>query len=135
MLEILQSLIATLQGDTTLTSIVPASNISVGPVDIVTETQSGLRIPQINIRIVSEISRSVPLNTRDTMVQIDIWDRNSQLELETIYERVITLLNYTSGNQGSAHIFWEVLGGAVDQYETDRGIFHRAVTYRIWAVK
>lgn len=135
MLEILQNIIAVLKGDTTLTNIVPAVNILVGPVDVVTETQNGLKMPQINLHVISEVSRSVPSNTRDTLVQLDIWDRNSQLELETIYERIITLLNYTSPTQGSAKIFWERLGGSVDQYESDRRIWHKAVTFNIWSIK
>lgn len=135
MLEILQSIISVLTGDATLTAIVPSTNIMVGPVDIVTESQAGLIMPQINVHVVSEVSRSVPLNTRDTLIQIDIWSRTSQLELENIYERVVALLNYSSPSQGTAKIFWERLGGAVDQYEGDRGIWHRSVTYNIWAVK
>ena len=124
-----------MQGDATLTAIVPVANISAGPVDIVTETQANLRMPAINIHMNSELSRSVPLNTRDSVVQIDIWSINNQLELETIYERVITLLNYQSANQGSAHIFWQRLGGGVDLYESDRGIWHKAVSYNAWAQK
>jgi len=135
MLEILQNLIAVLTGDATLTAIVPATSIMTGPVDIVTETQSGLLMPQINIHVISEVSRSVPLNTRDTLIQMDIWSRNDLMEVLTIYERVITLLNYTSPTQGSAKIFWERLGGAVDQYESDRGIWHRAITFNIWSQK
>ncbi len=135
MLEILQSVVSVLIGDTNLTNLVPAANIMVGPVDIVTETQAGLLQPQVNIHVVSEVSRSVPLNTRDTLVQVDIWSRNSQLEVENIYERIIQLLNYTSPTSGSAKIFWERLGGAVDQYESDRRIWHKSVTYNIWAQK
>lgn len=135
MLEILQNLISVLTNDATLNVIVPTANIFVGPVDVVTETQAGLLEPQINIHVISEVSRSIPSNTRDTLIQIDIWSRNNQLEIETIYERIITLLNYTSPTQGGAKIFWERLGGAIDQYETDRRIFHRAVTYNFWAQK
>jgi hypothetical protein len=135
MLEILQNMISVLTGDATLISLVPATNILVGPVDIVTEAQLGLILPQVNLQTVSEVSRSVPSNTRDTDIQIDIWSRVSQLEIENIYERIITLLNYTSPVQGSAKIFWERLGGAVDQYEGDRRIWHRAMTYRVWAIK
>ena len=135
MLEILQSLISVLTGDATLTALVPASNIMTGPVDIVTETQSGLLQPQVNIHIISEVSRSVPLTTRDTLVQIDVWSRTSMEEVENIYERIISLLNYTSPTSGSAKIFWERLGGVVDQYESDRRIWHRSVTYNLWSSK
>lgn len=135
MLEILQSLISVLTGDATLTALVPATSIMTGPVDIVTESQAGLLQPQVNIHIVSEVSRSVPRTTRDTLVQIDVWSRTSMLEVVNIYERIITLMNYTSPISGSAKIFWERLGGAVDQYESDRRIWHRAVTYNVWSAK
>jgi hypothetical protein len=135
MLEILQNLIAVFKANAPLTAIVPTANILVGPVDIVTETQAGLILPQINLRVVSEFSRSVPSNTRDTSVQIDIWSRNSQLEIEQIYEIIVPLLNYTSPTQGTAKVFWERLGGAVDQYEGDRRIWHRATTFVFWSQK
>ena len=135
MLEILTNLIATLKASGSLTAIVPAANILVGPVDVVTETQAGLMLPQINIHVVSEVSRSVPSNTRDTSIQIDIWSRNSQLEIENIYEIIVPLLNYSSPVQGTAKVFWERLGGAVDQYESDRRIWHRATTFVFWSQK
>lgn len=135
MLEILTSIISVLTGDATLTAIVPATSIMTGPVDIVTETNTGLIQPQINVHVVSEVSRSVPSTTRDTLIQIDIWSRTSMLEVVNIYERVITLLNYTSPVSGSAKIFWERLGGAVDQYESDRRVWHRAITYNVWSAK
>ena len=135
MLEILTNLIATLKASGSLTAIVPAANILVGPVDVVTETQAGLMLPQINIHVVSEVSRSVPSNTRDTSIQIDIWSRNSQLEIENIYEIIVPLLNYSSPVQGTAKVFWERLGGAVDQFEQDRRIWHRACTFVFWSQK
>jgi hypothetical protein len=135
MLEILQSIISVFTGDVNLTNLIPASNILTGPVDIVTEGQSDLIMPQLNIHVISEVSRSVPLRTRDTLIQIDIWSRTSMLEIENIYERIIALLNYTSPTSGSTKIFWERLGGAVDQFEQDRRIWHRAVTYNVWSQK
>ena len=135
MLEILENFITILQGDATLTAIVPAANISVGPADIVTEAQPTIRYPGINLRIVSEVSRSVPLYTRDTQVQLDIWSNNSQLEIENIYERVILLLNYASGSNGQSYTFWQRLGSATDIYETQQRIWHRATTFPVWSIK
>lgn len=135
MLEILQNMVSVLKTDGTLTAIVPADNIMVGPIDITVETQTGLIMPQINLHTVSEVSRSVPIQTRDTQIQIDIWSRTGQLEIENIYERVITLLNYQSPIQGTAKLFWERLGSAVDLYESDRRIWHRAITYVVWSHK
>lgn len=139
MLEILQNIMSVLTGDSTLLALInqpnPATHIMAGPVDIVTETQAGLIMPQINVHVVSEVGRAIPTNTRDTLIQIDIWSRTSLLETVNIYERIITLLNYTSPTQGSAKIFWERLGGAIDQYESDRRIWHRSVTYNVWSQK
>lgn len=134
MLEIFQNFISILSGDATLTAIV-GTNIFTGPVDITMEKQKELLYPQINLFQVSEVQRSNPLNTRDTQVQMDIWSRTSQLELETIYERVITLLSYETTDQSTAHIFWTRLDGGVDHYEADRRIWHRAVTFRVWSMK
>lgn len=134
MLEIFQNFYGTLSNDTQLTNIV-GSNIFTGPVDIIMEKQSDLLYPQINLWQVGEIQRSNPLNTRDTQVQMDIWSRNSQLELETIYERIIALLSYETADQSTAHIFWSRLDGGVDHYESDRRIWHRAVTFRVWSMK
>src|SRR3972149_7022772 len=126
MKNVLIKIVDVLKNDATLTAIVPSTQIFVGPVDVVTEVQAELLLPQINIHQVSESSRSVPLNVRDTIIQLDIWSRNSQLEVEDIYERIITLLNYLSVDQGVNHIFWEKLSGATDLYESDRRIWHRA---------
>lgn len=135
MLEILQKLISVLTANATVTAIVPVTSIMVGPVDVTMEKQDTLIYPQINIFVVSETQRSNPLGTRDTRVQIDLWSRNSQLEIEQMYEAVITALSYQISDQGSAHIFWQRLGGAVDLYESDRRIWHRAVDYVCWSIK
>jgi hypothetical protein len=135
MLEIIQKIIATLVADSTLTAIVPANNILYGPVDIVEWQQSGLNLPQINIYTPEESTRPVPTNARDTTIQLNIWSRNSMIEVVTVYERVIQLLNYITANQSTAHIFWSIQSGMNDQVETDRRIFHRSVIFKIWSVK
>lgn len=135
MLEIFQKMITLLTGDSTLTAIVPSASITVGPVDITMEKQSELRYPSIVLSQVSEAVRTVPQNARDTQVQLDIWSRKSQLEVETIYERVLELINYQSGDQSTAHVFWQRLGGAVDLFEQDRRVWHRACTFQVWSMK
>ena len=135
MLELLEKIIAVLTADTALTAIVPSTQILTGPVDIVMETQRQLIYPQINIHSVSEVQRSNPLATRDTQIQLDIWSRDSQLQLEHIYEEVINALSYMTTNQSTAHIFWSRLGGAIDDYESDRRIWHRACTFVFWTIK
>lgn len=135
MLEILQYIISILTADATLTSIIPATQIFTGPVDVATEAQSQLLLPQINIHCVSESVRTVPINCRDTIIQIDIWSRNDMLEVINVYERILTLLDYNIANEGSAHIFWERLDGSHDQYESDRRIWHRSLSFKAWSQK
>lgn len=135
MLELLEYLINALKTDSTLTAIVPATQIFTGPVDVATEKQAELLLPQINVHIVSEVTRTVPLNVRDTMVQIDIWSRNSLLETINIYEEILNALNYVTADKDTAHIFWQRSGGAADQYESDRRIFHRSITIQAWIIR
>lgn len=134
MLEIFQKMVATLQAASAVTSIV-GTNIYTGPVDIPMENQDSLLYPSVVLSQVTEVQRTVPLGARDTQVQIDLWSRNSQLELENLYEAVIAALSFQSGDQSSAHIFWQRLGGAVDLFESDRRIWHRSCTYTVWSIK
>lgn len=136
MLEILTQIINIFTGDTTLKSLVPAANMFTGPVEIVTEAQANLYYPQIQISVISETTRSVPTNVRDTMVQISVFSKTSQLEVVNIYERVLTLLEYYNATVGStARISWMKVSGMTDQYESDRRIWHRAITVECWAQK
>lgn len=135
MLEIFQKIITILTGDSTLIALCPKANIFTGSADIIQEQQKTLLSPAIILSQVSEIVRTVPLNVRDTQVQLDIWSRNSQLEVEKIYEQVLLLLNFITGEQSTAHIFWGGLDGAVDLFETDRRVWHRSCTFKIWSTK
>lgn len=137
MLEILQKIIALLKGDSTIIGLVPTKNILTGPVDLLSEknTDLGLVLPAIILSVVSEAQRPVPTNTRDTQVQLDVYSRVSMLEVVTIYEQVVAVLSQQTYNQGSAHIFWQLLSGANDAFESDRRIWHRTATFQVWSVK
>lgn len=132
MLNVMSNTVTDLKADGVLTAIVPANNINVGPVDIVQETQTGLMMPMITLHLVSEVSNTVPLATRETYFQLDIWSRTSQLEVEQIYERVLTILNFQTQDNSGTHIYWQRMSSAVDQYESDRRIFHRSCTFMAW---
>ena len=122
----------TLTGYSNLTTLVPSTNMYTGSVDITVEKQSTLPYPQIVLQTISESIRTVPKNTRDSSYQIDIFSRNSQLEIENIYEEIINALNYQSGDESTSHLFWDRLGGTVDMYESDRRIWHRSITFMAW---
>lgn len=133
--EIIQYFISILTTDAPLNAIIPAKNIFTGPVDVTTEAQAQLLLPQINIHIASESQRTVPQFARDTVLQLDIWSRNSQIEVEQVYERILVILSYQIANEGSAHIFWQRLGSGTDMYESDRRIFHKAMSFQVWSIK
>ena len=135
MLEIFEKLITILTTDSTLNAIVPVSNIFVGPVDVLIESQKSLTYPAITMSLVSESFRSVPLSTRDTMIQIDLWSFVNQMQIEQMYEQVVTLLNYYSGDQNSEHTFWEKISSSADQFECDRRLWHRSITLTVWSLK
>ena len=132
MLDVEAKFISVLTTDATLNAVVPTTNIMVGPVDIVQEKRVSLVMPQINIFMIGESVRTVPLAVRDTVLQLDIWSRNSQLEVENIYERVLTLLDFLSTSANTSYIFWQRLGTANDQYESDVRIWHRSCRFSIW---
>lgn len=121
--------------DATLTGIVKPSNIYTGPVDVLVETQPELHMPSIVLSTVSEAQRTVPQGARDTRIQVDLWSRKSQMEIENIYEEILNLFSFQIANQGTAHIFWDRLEGAVDLFESDRRIWHRSVTMVFWSIK
>ena len=134
----MQNIISLLVNDAALQAI-PAPNtlrIFTGPVDIIQQTQASLNYPVIILEQVSEVSRTVPINTRDTQIQLDIISRNSQFELEQLYEEVLNVLNYGFGSMsGGTHLYWERLSGAVDMNESDRRIWRRVLTFTCWSIK
>lgn len=135
MLEIMQYMVAQMQADSTLIAMVPATNIYTGPVDVLVELQSELHMPGIVIWTVSEQQRTVPQGARDTHVQIDIWSRKSQLEVEQIYEEIVNLFSFKTADKDTAHIFWDRLEGSTDMFEEDRRVWHKAVTVTFWSIK
>lgn len=133
MLDIAKKIIDVLINDATLTAIVPAANIFTGPVDIVIEKQTEFFHPMVILSLVSESSRSVPSNVRDTVFQIDIYDRNTYLEMENIYEKILEALNYLSYNEGDSHIFWQRMSASNDDYDSDRRVWHRSFRFTAWS--
>lgn len=134
MLNICNKVVKILMSDPTLTSTVPVSSISVGPVDVIVQKQSELLMPQINIHPISESVSTVPLNTKDTRVQMDIWSRNSEMEVQTIYERVLILLNFQTYDQGGSHVFWQRLENTAVMYDTEVRLWHMSADFVFWSL-
>jgi hypothetical protein len=137
MIEIDKKIAALLVNDATLTAIVPVENIFVGEVDVLAQYSSntGIILPAIVVTTSAESMRPVPSYCRDTQVVIDIYDNTSQIEVETIYERIIDVMSYLTYDKDTAHIFWQLLSGGVDVPESNRRIFHRSMTLQVWSHK
>ena len=116
---------------------VPNLSIFSGSIDIVKQLQKELGFPLIEIHTISEGVRTVPLNTKDTMVQLDIWSRVSELQVQQIYERVLQLLNFqstiTTGNINGTTIEWQRSDGAVEEYASDIRVWKISITLKLWS--
>jgi hypothetical protein len=137
MININQNIISTLINDATLASLmsttVPNLQINVGGVDIVKETQASLAFPMINLHVVSESTRTVPLNAKDTHIQLSIWSRVSELETENIYERVVALLNFINTTVNGTKIEWQRTSGATTDFFTDVSVWQTTVDFVVWS--
>lgn len=138
MTDIIQYMLGLLINDSTLASllntVVPIKTIYSGPVDIVKEAQSTLRFPLMTLTAVSESFRTVPQGARDSRVVIDVWSRNSELEIHKIYEKITSLLNFQQGNSNTSWIAWERGGGLASQYETDIRLWHWSWDVIVWSI-
>lgn len=120
--------IDTLLADSTLRGYV-ARRIYPRDFDIMPDT-----MPMITIADVAGGIRTVPRNCRDMVMQLDIWSNKNQTEVENIYERVTTLLNYLNGLNSGVITWWIREDSQIDISESDdRRIWHKAITYRAWA--
>ena len=138
MKDLNQSIINILVNDSTLASLmnttVPNKQIFTGNVDLIMETKSTINFPAIILSGISEVFRTVPLGARDSRIQLDIWDRTSELDIENIYERVVFLLNYQSGDINTTHIFWQRGSGLTSQYESDMRLWHWTTDLTLWSI-
>jgi len=138
MTDLIQYALGLLKTDSTLAGLLntttPIKTIFSGPVDIVKESQTTLGLPLITITAVSESFRSVPQGARDSRISLDIWSRNSELQVHSIYERVCSLLNFQSGSSNSSWVAWERGSGLVSQYESDARLWHWSCDMTVWSV-
>lgn len=140
MLNLVINIIDTLKNDPTIASFV-GNRVYPQGVDIFPEATANpaqgtsAAFPLITIHTVSEITRTVPLGERETLMQISVWSRLGQLQVEQISERALTVLNFQQFHtgMGTTVLRWQREDAGVDQYESDRRIWHKAITFRAWA--
>ena len=137
MLNLLTQTVATLVNDTTLATLLstttPNKHIFTGRVDIVKEQQNTLGFPMLVLHSVSESYVTVPRNTKESRVQIDIWGRNNEAEVLAIYERLAVLLNFTTGDTSGTHTFWQRGDGFNESFESDASLWHLSFDIFYWS--
>jgi len=131
MLTVTQNIIDVVKADATIKTFINERIYPEG-VDIIPETTL---FPLITIHNISEITLTNPKGERECLVQLSIWSRLSQLETEQIAERLLTILNFQTFNSGYGTTIkrWQREDSGVDLPETDRRIWHKALTFRVWA--
>ena len=138
MTDILQNIISILINDSTLATLmntsVPNKNIFTGAIDIVKETQASLAFPTVILYAISESFRTVPQGVRDSRVQLTLVSRNSEKEVQDMYERIAVLLNFTSGNKNNSWIAWERGSGLSSQYDSSMRLWQLTFDITVWSV-
>ncbi len=141
MLQLVENIINTLLADSTIKQYVN-NRIYPNGVDIYPEAIAppegqtpSAQFPMIAIHTVSEITRTVPLGHRETVIQVSIFSRLSQLEVEEIAEQILSLLNFQNfyNGYGNTILFWQRQDSGIDLFESDRRIWHKALSFRAWA--
>lgn len=129
MLTIFENIINTIKDDTTIQSYVGARVYPEG-VDISPEV-----LPMITVHHIGESVSTVPRNERVLTMQISIWSKLSEVEAIQISERIENLLNFQTFNTGYNTTIqrWQRMDASASLFESDRRIWHRALTFKIWA--
>ena len=140
MLTLIENTINSLLADATIATYVGNRVYPTG-VDIYPEATANpnqgpsAAFPLIVVFTVSEITRTVPLNERETTIQVSIYSRLNQIEVENIAERALSVLNFQQfrSGYGTTILRWQREDAGVDLPETGRRIWHKALTFRAWA--
>ena len=128
MLRAKRLVIDTLKNDATIQGYV-VDRVYAAGIDIIPEI-----LPAITVQDVSESIRTVPLGKKDIIIQVDIWSITNQLEVDNIYERIQTLINFRQlADDGTNQVYWMREDSMVDLPESERRIWHKAIRYRTWA--
>ena len=137
MLAPLQFIVSTLTGNATLAGLmntsIPNKAIYTGDVDVVREQQTTFQYPLLVIHTIADSFERLPLNARETVLQIDIYSRNDELEAVNIYEEIGNILVYENSVQGGTKIWWQRVTDGHDQSEEGMRIFHIPITLKIWS--
>lgn len=92
-------------------------------------------MPCIVVLDVGGSTRTNPRNSRDILLQFSIFSKTNQTEVETIYERLLIVINFINGKTADGTNYWWMREESqADVLESgDRRIWHKAVTFVGWA--
>jgi len=137
MIAQLQNIVSVLSTDSTLAGLmsttVPNKAIYVGDVDIVREQQKTFQYPLLVLHTISDSFERLPLGARETVIQLDVYSRNNEMEAINIYEEIGNVLSYSNATQGGTMIWWQRVTDGHDQSETEMRIWHIPVTLKVWS--
>jgi hypothetical protein len=123
---------AKLQGYLTNAGGNPPYNIYPMGVDNVGENLPAITFSDVGITLLS-----VPRGMHVGRFQLDIWSKISALENENIYARLAQVLNYqndlTTTTTFSGNLWWIREEMATDTIESNRRLWRKIITYKIWA--
>jgi hypothetical protein len=129
MLEVVEYIVNILSNNADIQGYVGTRIFPTG-VDITPEAPD--LFPLITFHSISEITRTVPRGAREAIIQIDVWSILSQLQVEEISEKIISILNFIQFRDGTC-LRWNREDGAVDLTESDRRIWRKSLRFRYWA--
>ena len=114
--------------DTTIAGYV-GKNVYPAGIDIAPE-----RMPCITFFEVGTTILSVPRGMNIGILQVDIWSKTGEIEVENIETRISQLMNFRDSSQDTfTGILWWCRKQSVrETFEADRKIFHKSIDYKFW---
>lgn len=125
-----KQVVAVLQNDSALQTLLSgtSTNKKIFP-SIPNQFES---LPCIVYSVIGAGFRSIPFGEEDITLQLNLLSKTSKQNIEDISTRVNTLLNYY--NNDFNNIVYMKKVGEVDENETDRQLWQKALRYQIWTL-
>lgn len=128
MLGLKEDIYNLLSGDSTITGYV-GTNIYPSGVDAIEA------YPAITIELIASKTSTFPTKGRVATIRVSVWSSASELEVENIYSRVWTLMNYMQNNTPlSQKVYWSLEDAAVDNIDTARRVWSKHASYKVWII-
>lgn len=115
--------------DSTIAGYV-GKNIYPAGIDIAPE-----KFPCITFFEVGTTITAVPRGMNIGILQVDIWSKNGEIEVENIETRISQLMNFRDSSQDTftGTLWWCRKNSVRENFEQDRKLWNKSVDYRFWA--